>query len=131
MTPLRQTIEADLSDTLEGEFASETSAGVGQVTLIDPDGVVYSGLKSLVFYDYRRVSPETGEPVVVHEPVVILRRSSLTRIPLAGEKWEIRFPVSPRAGAPIASFLLDGKRAPEGGETIGFIRVYPVKVGQA
>jgi len=128
---MRQTIEADQSDTLEGEFASKTSAGAGLTTLVAPDGAVQSGLKALILYDYRRVNPETGEPVVVHEPVIVLRRSSLTRVPLAGEKWEIRFPISPRAGAPIASFLLDGKRAPEGGETIGFIRLYPVKVGQS
>lgn len=128
MTALRATIEADLASTLEGEFASVSSAGVGQVALVDPEGVVYSGLKGQVLYDYRRLDPATGEVVVTHEPVVTLRRSSLTRIPLDGERWEIRMPVSPVAGAPVISFLLGSGRAPEGGQTLGFVRLYPKAV---
>lgn len=128
MTPLRATIESDLRDTLQGEFASVDALGAGAVTLVDPDGVVYSALKGQVLYDYRRLDPSTGEVVVTHEPVVTLRRSSLTRIPLDGERWEVRMPVSPVTGAPAVSFLLGAGRAPEGGQTLGFVRLYPKAV---
>jgi hypothetical protein len=128
VTPLRATIEQDLALTLEGDFASTDAAGAGLVTLVDPDGTVYAGLKAQVLYDYRRIEPTTGETVVVHEPVVTLRRSSLTRIPLDGERWELRMPVSPLVGAAIVSFLLGAGRAPEGGQTLGFVRLYPKAV---
>ena len=69
--------------------------------------------------------------VVVHEPLVTLRRSSLTRVPAAGERWEVKFPISPVAGAAVVSFMLSAARAPEGGETLGIIRLYVQKVSQS
>ena len=124
MTALRATIESDLASTLEGEFSTA-------VTLVAPDGTVYTGLVGQVLYDQRRVEPDTGAVVVVHEPVVTLRRSSLTRVPVAGERWEVKFPISPVAGAAVTSFLLSAARAPEGGETLGIIRLYAQKVSQS
>lgn len=124
MTSLRTTIEADLAATLEGDFASVDTAGVGQITLTAPDGTQYAGIKGLVLYDQRRVNPETGLPIVVHEPVLVLRRSTLTRVPVAGETWYVRYPAPPPSTASLRG-VLGPDRAPEGGETIGFVRLYP------
>lgn len=119
---LRAEIEADLVDTLEGDFGLP-------VELISPDGVRYTTsandptqtLVGQILYD--SVSQDAdGNTMIDARPVVTLRRSSLARIPLDGERWSVRIPVDPTAGATIGTFLLE--RAPEGGRSIGFIRLY-------
>lgn len=126
MENLRQQVEADLHESLEGEW------GV-PVELTSPDGIVqrYSAnnpdelLRGQVLYFSKREDPATGETVVVPQPVVTLRISSLIRVPIDGETWHIRVPISPRAGAPLQSLLFTSDRAREHGTDIGFIRIYP------
>lgn len=126
MENLRAQIEADLHESLEGEW------GVA-VELTSPDGEVqrYSAnnpdkkLCGQVLYFSKREDPATGETVVVPEPVVTLRRSSLSRVPADGETWHISMPTSPRVGATMQSFLFTPDRAAEHGTDIGFIRIYP------
>lgn len=120
---LRALAESHLSVTLEGAWAIE-------VDLIGPDGVKQLGLKAQVLYDRTEQNPSTGQPVIVNEPVVVLRHSSLTIMPKTNEKWLIRMPVSPVTGAVKEDFVLDPSRAVEGGRSIGFIRIYPKKVRQ-
>lgn len=130
MITAREMVESDLSLTLEGDFASTDDLGNGLVTLIDPDGAIYSGLKGRVDYDYIRTQP-TGEVVVVHKPVITLRRSSLPRVPKSGETWFVKMPIAPHAGAPIGNFILDDTQAPEGSETLGFVKFFPQQAVQA
>lgn len=126
MENLRAQIEADLAESLEGEWGLP-------VELTSPDGVVqrYSAnaptdlLKGQVLYFSKREDPATGETVVVPQPVVALRISSLVRVPCDGENWFIRMPQSPRSGAPMISYLFTPDRAREHGTDIGFIRIYP------
>ena len=120
---LRALAESHLAISLEGAWAIE-------VDLVGPDGEKQSGLKAQVLYDRTIENPATGQEVVVNEPVVVLRYSSLSPAPQSGEKWSIKMPVSPEAGAPKADFLLDKGRAVEGGRSIGFIRLYPKKAKQ-
>ena len=120
---LRALAESHLSVTLEGAWAIE-------VDLIGPSGAKQLGLKAQVLYDRTEENPATGQPVIVNEPVVVLRHSSLTVVPKTNEKWLIRMPVSPVAGAEKEDFVLDPSRAVEGGRSIGFIRIYPKKVRQ-
>ena len=120
---LRALAESHLSVTLEGAWAIE-------VDLTGPTGVKQLGLKAQVLYDRTEENPATGQPVIVNEPVVVLRHSSLTAVPKTNEKWLIRMPVSPVEGAEKEDFVLDPSRAIEGGRSIGFIRIYPKKVRQ-
>ena len=120
---LRALAESHLSVTLEGAWAIE-------VDLIGPTGMKQLGLKAQVLYDRTEESPATGQPVIVNEPVVVLRHSSLTVVPKTNEKWLVRMPVSPVEGAAKEDFVLDPSRAVEGGRSIGFIRIYPKKVRQ-
>ena len=126
---LRQKAEADLSRTLEGDFGLP-------VILVDPDGneitenVSGTTLKGQILYSTSRIDPETGEPVIVNNPVVTLRRSSLSRVPLPGEKWLIRIPIDPTEGAAIMDFIISPDKSPEGGRDIGFIRLYLRKATQ-
>lgn len=131
MVNLRYQVESDLEFTLEGEWGLP-------VILIDPDGNEISkkagtieDLKGQILYDTIRHDTETGLPKVVNHPVVTLRRSSLARVPKAGEKWLIRIPVNPVPGAAIENFIIDPTRPPEGGASIGFIRLYLRKAIQS
>jgi hypothetical protein len=125
---LRADIEADLAETLEdqNDFALP-------VVLISPDGVVYPAVYGQVLYNsIREQMPLTensnGVMVIDHSPVAVVRRSSLTRVPLSDENWAVRIPISPLDGAPLVTFVLD--RPSEDGDSIGFIRLYLRKVEQ-
>lgn len=120
---LRDLAEKDLHHTLEG-------IGSMSVSLLSPNGVWYRDLKGQVLYDTVRLDPETAERTVTPCPIVTLRRSSLTRIPLAGENWMVEIPVSPVAGAAIGQYVFSPTRPPEGGSSIGFIRLYLQAVEQ-
>ena len=122
---LRVTAESDLYRTLE--HADDWGL---PVELISPDGVEYTksanhpteDLKGQILYDTTVVNPETGLDMIVHKPVVTLRRSSLARVPLPGEKWLVRIPETPDPTA--TKTLHHVERAPEEGKAIGFIRLY-------
>ncbi len=129
MTPLRATIEGDLSDTLEGEFASVDESDTGLITLTDPTtGAVYADLRGRVQYDFKEVTP-SGEMIVVRDPMITLRLSSLPRVPQAGEKWAITFPPNPADPTP-KMYMLGGTRAPRLSASIGFIMLFPIQVVQ-
>jgi hypothetical protein len=123
---LRVLAESDLSETLENPD------GWGlPIELIDPDGVEYTkstndpeaDLTGQILYDSTRVDPETGLSMIVHTPVISLRRTSLARVPLPSDKgWMARIPETPDPAA--AKVLHRVELAPEDGGSIGFIRLY-------
>jgi hypothetical protein len=127
---LREKIESDLAVTLEGHFKLP-------VVLIDPDGVKYDksandpelDLVGQILYDTRVEDPETGGEIIVHKPVVTLRRTSLTRVPQPLEKWVVQIPIRPFYDDPKVSFVLE--RPSEEGGAIGFIRLYLTRAEQA
>ena len=128
---LRELAEEDLNDSLEGEFGLP-------VELTDPDGVKYTTkkdttdlLQGQILYDQVLSDPATLEQLIVNLPIVTLRRSSLERIPLAGETWHVRIPVTPSATATKADFIASADRAPGGGGSIGFIKLYLQKAAQS
>jgi hypothetical protein len=129
MENLRAAVEKDLYDSVEGEWKME-------VELTSPDGErqIYSKnnptekLGGQVLYFSSRENPETGETIVVNNPVVSLRISSLDRVPQAGENWYIKMPISPIEGAEKVSFVFTPTRSPEHGTDIGFIRIYPQRI---
>ena len=117
--------EAYLADSIEGEFGMP-------MILVGPDGTKYatsknspaSPLLGMVRFDSAIINTDTGERVVDPNPQVTLRRSSLTRIPVAGEKWGIWIPSGPADTTASTFWMLDTSRAPEGGLSIGIIRLY-------
>lgn len=121
---LRRQVELDLSVSLEGEWGLP-------VVLIQPDGTTIdtslnSGetLVGQVLYDTVGVNPDTGDAIVISNPIVTLRRSSLSRIPISGEKWLVKIPADPSPEAVLEDYVLDPSRAIEGGRTFGFVRLY-------
>lgn len=113
---MRATVERDLAVTLEGEWGLP-------VELVAPDGEKYAGIKGQVLYETVRLNPESGERVVIPTPVVTLRRSTLPRVPAPGERWLVSIPASP-IDLTMVPHVISPTRAPEGGESIGFIRLY-------
>lgn len=107
---IREQIETDLETTLEGDFGLP-------VELIDPDGVVYDDLVGQVLYD----SLDENE-ILSGKPVVTLRISSLTRVPIDGENWAIRIPQNPSTTDTLVTYILD--KASHHGRSIGFIKLY-------
>ena len=124
MINLRQIAEADLALTLEDDWGLP-------VILVDPDGNTINkkigtdeDLKAQILYDTVSYDLDTGLRKVSNNPIVVLRKSSLSRVPRAGEKWLVRIPVTPLENADIENFVIDPTRPPEGGSSIGFIRLY-------
>jgi len=129
MINLREQIELDLAESIEGEWKMP-------VELTSPDGVQQilnkndptELLGGQVLYFTSRENPVTGETMIVNNPVITLRISSLDRVPQPGEKWYIKIPISPVSGAPKVRFLFSADRTTESGTDIGFIRIYPQKI---
>lgn len=129
MINLRELAESDLATTIEGETSLP-------VELVCSDGTVQSmskndpenHLSGQVLFDRAVEDPETGAEVIVRKPVVTLRRSSLDRIPMAGERWIVKIPETPSTSATLVSHRLE--RPPQGGGSIGTIRLYVVKIAQ-
>ena len=129
MINLREQVELDLKDSIESEWKMN-------VELTSPDGIkqTYSKnnpaelLGGQVLYFSRGENPSTGEMIYVNLPVVTLRISSLDRVPVAGETWYIKMPISPVAGASKVAFVFTSDQAPQHGTDIGFIRIYPQKI---
>lgn len=128
---LRERVESDLAITVEGRWGLP-------VFLTSPDGekqINKKGttvpLKGQVLYDIMRLDLDTGEDKLVGCPVVTLRRTSLDRVPEPGENWLIEIPDEPREDADMVSYVLSPTRPPEGGRSIGFIRLYLQQVEQS
>jgi len=105
------------------------------VSLIAPDGQIYNRslntslpLTGQVVYETTEVDPTTGTIVTINKPVVTLRRTSLGRIPIAGERWMVSIPKTPSPTAEMEMYTMD--YPPKGGATIGFIKLYLKKVEQ-
>lgn len=107
MSRLRALAESDLETTLEGEWSDE-------IRLTAPDGSQFVALGQYL-RGITRKDIETGERVVIATPVVTLRRSTLERVPVAGESWFVETPDGPFVFSPV--------RPPEN-SSLGFIRLY-------
>ncbi len=137
MDNLRERAEQDLGVVLE----DPKQWGL-PVELTGPDGIEIKTsanspdpenpllLYGQVLYNTVRQNAE-GEQVVTPLPVIVLRRSSLSRIPQDGERWFIKFPQDPSLTAEFADYTLNADQATEGGRSIGFIRLYPKKAVQS
>lgn len=120
----------NLAALAERDLAVSLERDGDRVDLITPDGVRVTGLRGQVRHDISRINPENAERMTVDTPVVTLRRSSLPRVPRAGENWIVTIPEIP-GGEPTVQHVLSPDRPPEGGQSIGFIRLYLQAVEQS
>ena len=115
-------IESDLAETVESDFGTP-------VSLIDPQGniintSVYGGPLYGRYTDDYIQQGGNGEQIIVPDPMLLLRISSLSRVPERSENWGVL--VNGK------QYVLDGgTKAPERADSIGYIRLFPRKVAQA
>ncbi len=112
------------------------------IRLTSPDGIKYEtdnvtgeALRTVsTLSDFRKFDPNIGEDITVTEPIVVMARASLERIPLADENWLLEFSLDPDSDVipdDGEDFVLSNVRAPEGGRSLGLIRFYPTKAKQS
>lgn len=107
------------------------------VVLVYLDGVtvdtneVGDVLKGQVLYDKLGLDPETGDEIIIDEISISLRKSALSRIPQAGERLYIKFPLDPSQPDVLTAHILTEDRAPADGGSIAFIKVFPQSVEQS
>lgn len=121
---LRVAIERSLATAIENPIY-----GFGlPVTLIAPDGSIQK-LNGKIVYDHKVFDPEIGSTMIVHRPVVTLRISSLTRVPVSGESWFVIIPTAPSPDAPTSKFITQDPETD--GKSVGFIRLILTATKQA
>ena len=137
MTGLNAQRERDLSVMLE-----DPNQWGSLVELTAPDGKEYKTsanspdplnplpLYGQVLRNSISLNPDTQERLIVAEPVVVLRLSSLERVPQAHEKWFMKFTTDPDPAAELENYSIGESRAPEI-STLDFIRLYPIKTVQS
>jgi hypothetical protein len=119
---LRGMVERDLGVTIEGDY------GV-PVVMTAPDGTIYSAstaatpIMGRLVYDHAEMTPN-GETVIVHNPCLTLRTSTLPRVPKTDEHWMFKVPLNMADQTKLALFFLDAGHPPENGASIGFTRFY-------
>jgi len=130
---LRVQANKDLQRSME----SENDWGL-PVVLIDPEGVTIDTkkdsedrLSGQVLLNYSEYNPDTGEDVIINDPIVTLRLASLTRIPANGEKWIVKLPETPDPDAVLVSYALSPTKAMKFNRSIGFVRMYLQKITQS
>ena len=84
-----------------------------------------------ILYDRRVENPDNGAIMMVHEPVITIANSSLSRIPADGEKWSIKFPLDPTDPDTLSNYAFNPDRASEDGSSLGFFRIYPERLVQS
>lgn len=126
MEDLRATAESELFDCIESELGTP-------IILISPDGKRYTNsankplelLRGKVHMYSKAENPETGETIIVDEPSVTFRTSSLARVPVPNENWFMQFKTSPMANAPMKNFIFSIDKAQEKGTDLGILKVRP------
>ena len=107
------------------------------VELIAPDGTeiktneVGGTLKGQILYDTEEIDPNTGELIVVKETRVSLRISALSRVPLSGETWGVKIPLDPALPDILTTVIMNTDKAREGGQSMGFITLFPKDAEQS
>lgn len=123
MANLREAIEASLGHALEN-----AAYGFGlPIVLIAPDGTSQA-LNGKIIWDHKVFDPETGSTMIVHRPVITVRISSLTRVPVSGEKWLAKIPNAPSRTAPVETYIVQDPETD--GRSIGFMRIFLTAIRQ-
>lgn len=121
MVDLRAQMEGFLATSLEGDFSLP-------VEIQTPDGATQT-VRAQVLYDRTGEDPQTGETIYVTEPVVVVRRSSLSPLPSPGDRLVIRIPSEPREDADLETYFCYDQSF-RGGRSLGMVRFYLTRTEQ-
>ncbi len=129
---LRAKVVEDLQTTLE----KQSDWGL-PIVLTSPNGDRQKlkkdsedPLTGQILYENKEWKPDTGEDVIVDEPLVVLRLASLEIEPKPGENWAVQIPITPDPDAPLIVFLLNKDKGIEFNRGMGLITLYLSKAKQ-
>lgn len=132
MSNLRALAVSDMKNSNQSDYGLPVVLTAPDGTTYNTDAVTGETLTAVqILYDRKEIDPTTGAPIIIPEPIVVMARQSLARVPQAGENWHIRFPPDPYDPDTMDDFALSSARSVEGGRSIGFIRLYPLKATQS
>lgn len=118
-TGIYTVIDIDTNKIIVSEpIIDETSSA--EIKIVNQNMPLYGQ----VLYDTLEQNPDTGADMIMHKPVVTLRRTSLVRIPEATERnrWLVSIPKTPSMTAELQPYIVG--QPSEGGNSHGFIRLY-------
>ena len=128
---LRERVESDLSFSLEGQWGLpvELIAPTGEI--INTSANTGETLKGQVIFDTLSTNMETGEELIIGNPNVSLRLSSLSSFPSQTDykTWFVKIPTTPSESASLVLHKIS--EAPQGGRSIGYITLFLEKVSQS
>ena len=107
------------------------------VELTPPDGIDITEdedgnqLKGQIIYDFDLQDPESGDPVVVTQTLVSLRKTALRVVPESGQSWGVRIPLDPSVPETLTQFTINTDEAIMGGKTAGFITLSLKEIDQS
>jgi hypothetical protein len=130
LIPIPALSEKDLGDTIEGEHGILVSlANPGGVKINQTvDGKPLKGFVRRSYKDTRDIGRGDKDVVTVNAPVVKLRITSLSEIPVTGENWLVGIPENPREGADFEWYNLDPKKPVETNRGTGTVKLYLAKM---
>lgn len=130
---LRVKVVKDLETTME-----KLNGWGLPVVLISPTGQTQElkkdsedALTGQVLYSHKEWKPDTGEDIVVDEPVVTLRLESLEIEPKPGENWAVKIPETPDPNAVLITFVINKDKAIEFNRGLGIVKLYLSKAKQS
>jgi YD repeat-containing protein len=120
---LMEFAERDLAVTLESSDGWGTPVTITRKS----DGHTQTDLRGQVLKDSVKINEE-GEPIIDHTPLVSLRVSSLTVVPVDSEIWYFDIPtkLNEPSGA-TTRYVYDPDGAKRGFHSIG-VNTYPLKL---
>lgn len=127
---LRERVESDLSFSLEGDWGLPVELISPQGEKIDTKQGTTEQLKGQVMLETLSTNMETGEQLLIGNPNVSLRLSSLSSYPTKSDyrNWFVRIPQTPSESAPLVTYKIGD--APQGGESLGYITLMLEQVSQ-
>lgn len=99
------------------------------VELIDDEAVLYS-VNGSILYDTVGIDPDSGAEILIDNPVVVLSKQDLVRVPQQGEKWVVRIPTEPKVSGIKESFMLSPESPLAGGGSLDYITLFLKKLEQ-
>lgn len=121
----------NLRKHLKENFMPLVMATMGQtpVKMRDPQGKLYETINGTTdpllceyLSDRQKLDDEGGDIMIVADDRITLSEHQLERVPKAGEEWAFMVAIDPSAPTVFTTFAMG--KAPQNGNSIGFIQIF-------
>lgn len=115
---------------LEGNYGIPVVLTAPDATVIDTDEDGKT-LKGQVLYDHDSLDPESGDLISVKATQVTLRKTALSRVPVAGENWQVSIPLDPSDLTTFTTMISTADESTVDGQSAGFVILKPKDAEQS